>query len=299
MAKGLAYEHQGDVYFSVENFPGYGKLSGQPLEELVSGARVEVEEGKRHPADFALWKSCKNRGSPPGRAPGGRGGPVGILNALSCPWVPGGNHRYSCRRPRPDFPHHENEVAQSEGATGKPFARYWLHAGYLNINQEKMSKSLGNFLTVREMRKTVNPQVVRFFMLSAQYRSPINFSQELLQAAENGLHRLQTMVANVQDRLGKLTGEEGVASQDPLALRVRQAKEDFVRAMDDDFNTADGIAALFELAREVNSYLNKASRIAGPGPWRKYWTFTKKWMIFWVSSFPRSRESSLEKMWKP
>lgn len=261
MARGLAYEYQGDVYFSVENFPSYGKLSGQPLEELVSGARVEVEEGKKHPADFALWKSCKP-GEPSWESPWGPGRPGWHIecSVMSMRYL---GETIDIHAGGPDliFPHHENEVAQSEGATGKPFARYWLHAGYLNINQEKMSKSLGNFLTVREMRKTVNPQVVRFFMLSAQYRSPINFSRELLQAAENGLHRLQTMVANVQDRLGKLTAEEEAAGvvEDSMSRRVRQAKDDFVRVMDDDFNTADGIAVLFELAREVNSYLNKTA----------------------------------------
>ncbi len=257
MEKNLAYEYQGDVYFSVEKFPGYGKLSGQPLEELVSGARVEVGEGKRHPADFALWKRQK-AGEPAWESPWGPGRPGWHIecSVMAMEYL---GETIDIHAGGPDliFPHHENEVAQSEGATGKPFARYWLHAGYLNINQEKMSKSLGNFLTVREMRKTIDPQVIRFFMLSAHYRSPINFSPELLRQAEKGLRRLRTMVTNVGDRLDKLSGEAGISAGENLAKRVRQAREAFTGTMDDDFNTADGIAVLFELAREVNSYLNK------------------------------------------
>ncbi len=251
MAKGLAYEIDGDVYFHVPAFPAYGELSGQPLEELASGARVDVDERKRHPLDFALWKKQKP-GEPAWDSPWGKGRPGWHIECSVMSMKHLGN-TLDIHAGGPDlvFPHHENEKAQSEGATGQPFTRYWMHAGYLNINQEKMSKSLGNFFTVRDLRRQYNPQIIRFFMLSAHYRNPINFSDDLLRQAESGLARLNNAVFSLRDRLAKLP-ETTDTEEGPDWTPFRQR---FTAAMDDDFNTADALAVLFELARETNTYL--------------------------------------------
>ncbi len=293
MEKGLAYQHQGDVYFSVENFPPYGRLSGQPLEELVSGARVEVEEGKRHPGDFALWKGQK-AGEPAWESPWGPGRPGWHIecSVMAMEYL-GDTIDIHAGGPDLIFPHHENEAAQSEGATGKPFSRYWLHAGYLKINKEKMSKSLGNVLTVRQILETVDPQVIRFFMLSSHYRSPINFSPELLEHAEAGLRRMQTMVANAEDLLAKLPEGEASAGK-PLREKVLKAREGFIRAMNDDFNTAEGIADLFHLAREVNIYVNQAGPLDG-GALREALDFYREVDDMLGFIFPASDGDSLEK----
>jgi len=252
--KGLAYENNGDVYFHVPAFAPYGELSGQPLAELESGARVELNEKKRHPLDFALWKKQK-KGEPAWDSPWGQGRPGWHIecSVMSRKYL-GDTLDIHAGGPDLIFPHHENEKAQSEGALGQPFAKYWMHAGYLNINQEKMSKSLGNFFTVRDLRGQFDPEIIRFFMLSAHYRNPINFSDDLLRQAESGLSRLNNAVFALRDRLAKLTdnaGAEDVNAPEPAAFRDR-----FIEAMDDDFNTADAIAVLFELARETNTYLN-------------------------------------------
>ncbi len=254
--KGMAYEVDGDVYFHTPAFKQYGELSNQPLEELVSGARVEVDERKRHPLDFALWKKEKP-GEPAWQSPWGKGRPGWHIecSVMASKYL---GDTLDIHGGGPDlvFPHHENEKAQSEGATGKKFAKYWLHAGYLNINQEKMSKSLGNFMTVREIRKHVDPEVIRFFMLSAHYRNPINYSAELLQQAESGLARLNNVVYNLRDLLEKLPQEQAETTdvqEKQAALQVYRNR--FIAAMDDDFNTADGLAVLFDLARETNAYL--------------------------------------------
>lgn len=258
LKKKLAYEIDGDIYYHVESFPQYGKLSHQNLEELSLGARVEIDERKRHPMDFALWKREK-KGEPSWESPWGRGRPGWHIecSAMSMSYlgetldIHGGGQDLI-------FPHHENEIAQSEGATGKPFSRYWMHVGYLNINQEKMSKSLGNVLTVRELRKEVNPLVLRFFMLSAHYRSPINFSEEQLGQSARALDRLNTLLYNLKERFLKV--ETGVPDKEEEALLslLEESRERFVRVMDDDFNTAEGLAVLFELAREANVYLNRS-----------------------------------------
>lgn len=252
--KGMAYNVEGDVYFHTPAFPNYGELSHQPLDDLVSGARVDVNEQKKHPLDFALWKKQKP-GEPAWDSPWGKGRPGWHIecSVMSTKYL-GDTLDIHAGGPDLIFPHHENEKAQSEGATGKPFAKYWLHAGYLNINQEKMSKSLGNFMTVREIRKHVDPQVVRFFMLSAHYRNPINYSPDLLQQAQSGLERLNNVVYNLRDLAGKLPADTAVPRQEHLA-QLDEYRRRFVEVMDDDFNTADGLAVLFELARDTNAYL--------------------------------------------
>ena len=252
--KGLAYNLDGDVYFNTTSFNNYGQLSGQPIEELLAGARVEVDERKKHPLDFSLWKKQK-AGEPAWESPWGLGRPGWHIecSVMSMKYL---GDTLDIHGGGPDliFPHHENEKAQSEGATGKPFAKFWLHVGYLNINQEKMSKSLGNFMTVRDICNLFDPQVVRFYMLSAHYRSPINFSPDLLRQAQSGLERLDNVVYNLRDLMGKLELQED--EEDRVWMdNLSRFRDRFVKAMDDDFNTADALAVLFELARETNAYL--------------------------------------------
>jgi cysteinyl-tRNA synthetase len=260
MAKGLAYNVDGDVYFHTPAFAGYGELSQQPLEELAAGARVEVDERKKHPLDFVLWKKQKP-GEPAWESPWGWGRPGWHIecSAMSMKYL---GETLDIHAGGPDliFPHHENEKAQSEGATGKPFVKYWLHAGYLNINQQKMSKSLGNYMTVHDLRQVVEPEAIRFFMLSAHYRNPINYTTDLLQQAQSGLDRLNNVVYNLRDMLNKLpeTAEQSAADKEKLAA-LAVYRQRFIEAMDDDFNTADALAVLFELARETNSYLSQAA----------------------------------------
>ena len=255
--KKLAYEVEGDVYFHVEAFPGYGKLSYQNLEELMHGARVEIDERKKHPMDFALWKREKP-GEPSWESPWGRGRPGWHIecSAMSMYYL---GETLDIHAGGQDliFPHHENEIAQSEGATSQTFSRHWVHVGYLNIDDEKMSKSLGNILTVRQLRDTFDPIVIRFFMLSAQYRTPINFSEEHLEQASRALERLNTTVYNLRERLEKV--KEGLPDEEENALLglIESSRESFREAMDDDFNTAEAIAVLFEFARKVNIYLNR------------------------------------------
>ncbi len=255
--KKLAYEVEGDIYFHVKAFPGYGKLSCQNLEELILGARVEIDERKKHPMDFALWKKEKP-GEPSWESPWGRGRPGWHIecSAMSMYYL-GDTLDIHAGGQDLIFPHHENEIAQSEGATSKTFSRHWVHVGYLNIDQEKMSKSLGNVLTVRQLRETVDPMVMRFFMLSAHYRTPINFSGEYLEQASKALERLNTTVYNLGERLGKV--KKGIPDDEESALLnlIKNSKEKFIEAMDDDFNTAEALAVLFELARKVNTYLNR------------------------------------------
>ena len=258
--KGVAYDVDGDVYFHTPAFVAYGQLSNQPLAELVSGARVDVDERKKHPLDFALWKKQKP-GEPAWDSPWGKGRPGWHIecSVMSSKYL-GDTIDIHAGGPDLIFPHHENEKAQSEAATGKQFSKYWVHAGYLNINQEKMSKSLGNFMTVREIRQHIDPQVVRFFMLSAHYRNPINYSTELLQQAQSGLERLNNVVYNLRDVLDKLPADAGETTvvTEKLAT-LAQHRRRFIEVMDDDFNSADALAVLFDLARETNAYLSTAA----------------------------------------
>ncbi|HPU02124.1 MAG: cysteine--tRNA ligase [Firmicutes bacterium] len=253
--RGLAYVSGGDVYFDTGAFPGYGQLSHQSPEELVAGARVEPGERKRKPLDFALWKGRKP-GEPAWDSPWGEGRPGWHIecSAMAMRYL-GESIDIHAGGADLIFPHHENEIAQSSGATGKPFARYWLHAGYLNIDRQKMSKSLGNVLTVRQLLEEFNPLDFRFFILSAHYRSPLNFSRDLLLQARSGRERLQELADNLSRALpaSRRDTEEG---GDQLRQSIAAARERFIEAMDDDFNTAGALAALFELAREANIYLN-------------------------------------------
>ncbi len=256
--KGHAYQVGGDLYFAADSFPGYGKLSGQDLAQLEAGARVEVDERKRRPADFALWKAQKP-GEPAWDSPWGKGRPGWHIecSAMAMRYL---GHPVDIHAGGADliFPHHENEIGQSEAATDGPFVRYWMHNGYLNLEGRKMSKSLGNVLTVSELRHSFSPEEIRFFLISAHYRSPLNYSPELLQAAAGGLERLRTVLT----RLGELHAQAGeIPTEADQAFRGRlaAARQEFEAAMDADFNTADALAALFELTREVNQRLSTAN----------------------------------------
>lgn len=255
--KGYAYEVEGDVYYRARKFEDYGKLSHQNLEELEAGARVQVEERKENPLDFTLWKRAKP-GEPSWDSPWGKGRPGWHIecSAMALKYL---GETIDIHAGGPDliFPHHENEIAQSEGATGKPFAKYWMHVGYLNINNEKMSKSLGNFFTAREIAARYDPEVIRFFMLSAHYRNPINFSPELLDQAGKALERLY----NTIDNLAHLFKNTDDTEERPYFLkRLEELRDKFINAMDDDFNTADAISILFDISREINTVLNERSK---------------------------------------
>ena len=257
--KGYAYEVNGDVYFDAKKDSGYGKLSGQNLDDLEAGARIDVDDVKRNPADFALWKAQKP-GEPAWDSPWGKGRPGWHIecSAMSMKYL-GETFDIHCGGKDLLFPHHENEVAQSECATGKPFARYWMHNGFININNEKMSKSAGNFFTVRDILKEYEAEDVRMFMLSAQYRSPINFSRELIAQAHASLQRLYTARDNLAFLLKNAKAQPLTEAEKALLARVKEAADRFDAAMDDDLNTADAMGALFEIVREANVGLNAES----------------------------------------
>ncbi len=252
--EGYAYEVDGDVYYRTRKFEGYGKLSHQDIDELAAGARIEVGEKKEDPLDFALWKKAK-QGEPSWESPWGKGRPGWHIecSAMALKFL---GETIDIHAGGPDliFPHHENEIAQSEGATGKPFAKYWMHVGYLNINNEKMSKSLGNFFTARDVLSKYDPEVIRFFMLSAHYRSPINYSMELIDQAQKGLERLYN---TVNDLTYYLKNTAGQTASPGLTIELEPYKERYIKAMEDDFNTADAISVLFELSREINTALRE------------------------------------------
>ncbi|MGI6176090.1 MAG: cysteine--tRNA ligase [Christensenellales bacterium] len=252
--KGHAYVSGGDVYYAAESFADYGKLSGQPLENLEAGARIESGEEKRHPMDFALWKAQKP-GEPVWDSPWGKGRPGWHIecSAMAMEYL---GDTFDIHGGGQDliFPHHENEIAQSQGATGKPFAKYWMHNGYINVDNQKMSKSLGNFFTVREIAEEYDLEAVRLFMLSSHYRSPINFSRELIEQANTALDRLKTARENMEFLMENGSDEQ----MDPaFAERLQQAKAAFIEAMNDDLNTADALGVLFEFVRECNTHLNQ------------------------------------------
>lgn len=251
ISKGHAYEVEGDVYFSVESYKDYGKLSHQPLEDLESGVRKELDDKKRHPMDFALWKKRKTDDEIGWESPWGIGRPGWHIEctAMVNRYL---GHTIDIHSGGFDliFPHHENEIAQSVCANGTPFANYWLHNGFINVNNEKMSKSLGNFFTVRDIAEKYDYEVIRFFMLSAHYRSPINFCDELMDAAKNGLERIYNCVDNL-DFLMNTAPEGEVKSEIKDAMESYKAK--FISAMEDDLNTADAISAIFEAVRFANS----------------------------------------------
>lgn len=251
--KGYAYESGGDVYFRTKKFSDYGKLSHQSIEDLRVGARIEIGEKKEDPLDFVLWKAAK-----PGEiyweSPWGKGRPGWHIecSAMARKYL-GDTIDIHAGGQDLTFPHHENEIAQTESFTGKPFAKYWMHNGYININNEKMSKSLGNYVLVHEIIKNHDPEVLRFFMLSVHYRHPINYSEELLDNAKNALERLRTSYSNLIHRKDASTN---LTTDDEKWLKeIDQLYNQFIEEMDDDFNTANGIAVLFELAKTANYYL--------------------------------------------
>ncbi|MCR8850815.1 cysteine--tRNA ligase [Rossellomorea sp. SC111] len=251
--KGYAYESQGDVYYRTRKFDGYGKLSHQPIDELKAGARIDVGDKKEDALDFVLWKAAKE-GEISWESPWGEGRPGWHIecSAMAKRYL-GDTIDIHAGGQDLTFPHHENEIAQSEALTGKAFANYWMHNGYINIDNEKMSKSLGNFVLVHDIIKEQDPQVLRFFMLSVHYRHPINYNLELLQNAETSLDRIKTAYENLKHRKESSTN---LADNNQEWLdKIAGLKDQFIADMDDDFNTANGISVLFELSRQANYYL--------------------------------------------
>ncbi len=260
LSKGFAYEVDGDVYFSVESFPGYGRLSGRNLEEMMAGARIEPDPRKRNPLDFALWKASKP-GEPAWESPWGKGRPGWHLecSVMSQKYL---GESFDIHGGGQDliFPHHENEIAQSEAATGRPFVRYWLHNGFVNIRGEKMSKSLGNVLTIRQLTSSHHPEVLRLFLLGRHYRSPIDYSEEALKEASRGLERLYGLYLLAEE---SLEGDSPSLAErwNPVLERIKDFPSRFQEAMDDDFNTPQALSLLFELAREINRLKGKEPRV--------------------------------------
>ncbi|MDC0764991.1 MULTISPECIES: cysteine--tRNA ligase [Brevibacillus] len=253
--KGFAYESEGDVYFRTGRFQEYGKLSHQPLDDLQAGARVEINEKKEHPLDFVLWKAAKT-GEVTWGSPWGEGRPGWHIecSAMALKFL---GEEIDIHAGGTDlvFPHHENEIAQSECFTGKVFARYWLHNGMLNIDNEKMSKSLGNFLLARDLSEKFGGQLIRFFMLQGHYRNPINFSEELIEQAANGLDRIKTAYTNLSHRLDTVRAEEPNDQAQEQARIIGELRERFIAEMDDDINTANAITVIFDVVKEANLYL--------------------------------------------
>lgn len=251
--KGYAYESEGDVYFKTKEFNGYGKLSHQSIEDLRIGERIEIGEKKHDPLDFALWKAAK-----PGEifweSSWGKGRPGWHIecSAMAKKYL-GETIDIHAGGQDLSFPHHENEIAQSEALSGKTFSNYWMHNGYINIDNEKMSKSLGNFVLVHDIIKQIDPMLLRFFMLSVHYRHPINYSEDLLQEAKNGFERLKTAYQNMKHRVESSTN---LTEEDDKWLKeISDEKQVFIKVMDDDFNTANAISVLYQLAKLANQYL--------------------------------------------
>jgi len=259
--EGLAYVNEGDVYFSVEKFEEYGKLSGRNLEDMIAGSRVEVDEKKKNPLDFVLWKASK-KGEPWWDSPWGNGRPGWHIecSVMSQRFL---GDTFDIHGGGKDliFPHHENEIAQSEGATGKTFAHYWIHNGFVRVNSEKMSKSLGNIFTIREILKSYHPEVLRLFMLQSHYRSPVDFSSDSLAEARMGMERFYTTLKNMEDALTGGVDFSGVSVKNLSEIDkdvfeyVETLPDRFTKAMDDDFNTAMAIGFIFDTVRLINGYL--------------------------------------------
>jgi cysteinyl-tRNA synthetase len=246
--KGFAYQINGDVYYSVENFKEYGKLSGRKLEDMEAGARVEIDERKHNPFDFVLWKSSKP-GEPVWESPWGKGRPGWHIecSAMSNEYlgetfdIHGGGKDLN-------FPHHENEIAQSEAIFGKPFVKYWIHNGFVNIDQEKMSKSLGNFLMIKDVIETYHPEVVRLFLLSNHYRSPIDFTDKAMDEARSGLDKIYAFLERAEEKIGLISDQD---------VETGDCWQRFSEAMDDDFNSARGLGILFDTVRRTNRLLDQ------------------------------------------
>lgn len=258
--KGYAYEADGDVYFSTRKFNEYGKLSGQNIDDLNAGARIAVGEVKKDPLDFALWKARKEESEIAWESPWGMGRPGWHIECSTMAKkhlgntidIHGGGEDLQ-------FPHHENEIAQSECCNGVPFANYWMHNGYITIDNVKMSKSKGNFFTVRDIRKEYDGEVIRFFLLMGHYRGPVNFSRELMEQAKAGLERIR----NCKENLIYLeeNGEDGQETdrERKILAGYDKRRQEFIEAMDDDFNTADGISAIFELVTDINTAVREGA----------------------------------------
>ncbi|MCI5738491.1 MAG: cysteine--tRNA ligase [Ruminococcus sp.] len=259
--KGYAYPvENGDVYFSPKKFNEYGKLSHQPLEDLEAGARINIGELKKEPMDFALWKGAKP-GEPAWDSPWGKGRPGWHIecSAMVRRYL-GNTIDIHCGGQDLIFPHHENEIAQSECCNGVPFANYWMHNGYINVDNVKMSKSLGNFFTVRDVAEKYGYEPIRYLMISSQYRSPINYSVEIIEQCKASLTRLYTCRDSLDFALQN-AGDTVPQNADEIKKQLDSRREQFCRAMDDDLNTADGIAAVFELVRDINvSVLESGSK---------------------------------------
>lgn len=248
--KGYAYEANGDVYFRTTKFHEYGKLSHQPIEDLQSGARIEVADIKENPLDFALWKGAKP-GEPMWDTPWGQGRPGWHIecSAMARRYL-GDTIDIHCGGQDLIFPHHENEIAQSECANGVPFARFWMHNGYINVDNRKMSKSLGNFFTVREVAEKYGYEPIRYLMIASHYRSPINYSVEVIEQCKSALERLYNCRDNLEFAINNAQDGE---KDTELCKSFDARRDEFIKAMDDDLNTADGIAAIFELVRDINA----------------------------------------------
>ena len=255
--KGYAYAVNGDVYFSTKKFKEYGKLSHQPLEELEAGARINIGEVKKDPMDFALWKAAKP-GEPYWESPWGHGRPGWHIecSAMVRRYL-GKTIDIHCGGQDLIFPHHENEIAQSECCNGVPFARYWMHNGFITVDKVKMSKSLGNFFTVRDVAEQFGYEPIRFLMLSCQYRSPINYSFDAIEQCKASLERMYTCRNNLDFALKNAVDEAGPDDGEIMALIDRRRNE-FVDAMEDDLNTADAIGVIFELVRDINTNVNES-----------------------------------------
>jgi cysteinyl-tRNA synthetase len=253
LKKGIAYRINGDIFYSVEKFENYGKLSGRKLEDMEAGARVDIDERKRNPFDFALWKSLKP-GEPFWDSPWGKGRPGWHIecSAMSSEYL---GETFDIHGGGKDlvFPHHENEIAQSEGAYGKPFAKYWIHNGFVNINNEKMSKSLGNFLLIKDILKSYHPDSVRLFLLSNHYRSPIDYTDKAMEEADAGLDKIYSLIKRAEEKKDLIT--KGI-EQKQGEYRIR-----FLEAMDDDFNTAKGTGILFDAVRHINRLMDENKEI--------------------------------------
>ncbi len=267
--KGYAYQADGDVYFAVKKFAEYGKLSKRNLDEMIAGARVAVEENKQNPMDFALWKASKP-GEPAWPSPWGEGRPGWHVecSAMSTKYL---GSSFDIHGGGKDliFPHHENEIAQSEAAHGTRFVQYWVHNGFVNIDQEKMSKSLGNFFTIRQVLEQYQPEVLRLFLLSSHYRSPVDFSRESMAEAERGLERLYHTAGEVDERIGASAGQGTLpTSDDPgfqnLRVKIENLPARFQDEMNDDFNTAAALGHLFDLSRTLNRFLDSLTRKPSP-----------------------------------
>ena len=256
ISRGHAYEAGGDVFFAVETFKGYGKLSGRRLEEMQAGARVKIDEKKRNPFVFVLWKGAKP-GEPTWDSPWGKGRPGWHIecSAMSTHFL---GHNFDIHGGGKDliFPHHENEIAQSEGAFGEQFVNVWIHNGFVKIDQEKMSKSLGNILTIKEILKQYHPEAVRLFLVSNHYRSPVDFTHQSMVEAEAGLEKIYGLLHRIEESLG--LSERGNDEPGPGSLW-----KGFCQAMDDDFNTAQGIGLVFETVRQLNRFMDDIGEKAG------------------------------------